>query len=235
MLCNNMSESFNAFILDARDKPIITMLEIIRSKIMERIAGRKAAMAAKLGTVCPKIKKLVDVNIEKSIGYSQKFNGEHAFEVGAHGKQFVVNVKSRTCSCGAWQLSGIPCPHSIPCLIASSQSPLESVANCYKINTFLRTYSHVLQPLEGMSQWPRDRLFPLQQPKEVRLPGRPKKSRKKAAEEVIKVGKTLKLKKWPTLHCSWCGKEKHNKTTCQDRKDGKPQVKVRFIVHNSLL
>ena len=35
---NNMSETFNGWILDARFKSIITMLEEIRKKVMERIA-----------------------------------------------------------------------------------------------------------------------------------------------------------------------------------------------------
>lgn len=34
MLLNNLSECFNKFFLDARDKPILTMLEMIRTKLM---------------------------------------------------------------------------------------------------------------------------------------------------------------------------------------------------------
>lgn len=36
MLLNNLSECFNKYILDARDKPILTMLEMIRTKLMRR-------------------------------------------------------------------------------------------------------------------------------------------------------------------------------------------------------
>lgn len=36
LLVNNMSESFNAYLLEAQDKPIITMIEIIRRKLMRR-------------------------------------------------------------------------------------------------------------------------------------------------------------------------------------------------------
>lgn len=35
-MVNNMSESFNAYLLEAQDKPIITMIEIIRRKLMRR-------------------------------------------------------------------------------------------------------------------------------------------------------------------------------------------------------
>ncbi|KAL4334057.1 hypothetical protein GQ457_07G008990 [Hibiscus cannabinus] len=68
MLLNNLCESFNKFILDARDKPIITMLEIIRTKIMQRIAKKKVE-ADKWSTIlCPKIEKDLDAAIESSNG-----------------------------------------------------------------------------------------------------------------------------------------------------------------------
>lgn len=37
MLLNNLCESFNSLIMEARDKPILTMLEKIRSILMRRI------------------------------------------------------------------------------------------------------------------------------------------------------------------------------------------------------
>ncbi|KAK8555414.1 hypothetical protein V6N13_045945 [Hibiscus sabdariffa] len=41
ILLNNLSESFNKMILESRDKPILTMTEMIRSKLMTRIAAKK--------------------------------------------------------------------------------------------------------------------------------------------------------------------------------------------------
>jgi hypothetical protein len=36
ILVNNICEYFNSYILNARDKPILTMLEMIRKKLMRR-------------------------------------------------------------------------------------------------------------------------------------------------------------------------------------------------------
>jgi hypothetical protein len=36
LLVNNISECFNSYILKARDKPILTMLEMIRKQLMRR-------------------------------------------------------------------------------------------------------------------------------------------------------------------------------------------------------
>ncbi|KAK3230937.1 hypothetical protein Dsin_002818 [Dipteronia sinensis] len=44
MLCNNMCEAFNVAILAARDKPIITMMEMIRNYLMTRLVRKMAGL-----------------------------------------------------------------------------------------------------------------------------------------------------------------------------------------------
>ncbi|KAH7844101.1 hypothetical protein Vadar_024315 [Vaccinium darrowii] len=41
---NNISKSFNSYIMEARDLPIISMFEWIRKKLMQRIQVEKAGM-----------------------------------------------------------------------------------------------------------------------------------------------------------------------------------------------
>ncbi|KAK6146113.1 hypothetical protein DH2020_019982 [Rehmannia glutinosa] len=60
MLLNNVCESFNSCILDARDKPIITMSEWIREFLMKRLQeNRDKAQSRWKGRLCPKIKKFL--------------------------------------------------------------------------------------------------------------------------------------------------------------------------------
>ncbi|KAK1591707.1 hypothetical protein Q3G72_012074 [Acer saccharum] len=44
MLCNNMCEAFNKAILQARDKPVITLMEMIRNYLMKRGLGDEQYM-----------------------------------------------------------------------------------------------------------------------------------------------------------------------------------------------
>uniref|UniRef100_A0A2N9HPZ0 Uncharacterized protein n=1 Tax=Fagus sylvatica TaxID=28930 RepID=A0A2N9HPZ0_FAGSY len=55
LIVNNLSECFNSYILDARDKPILTMLDTIRRKLMRRFQVKKASIARMSGKLCPKI------------------------------------------------------------------------------------------------------------------------------------------------------------------------------------
>ena len=54
-LANNSSESFNAMILEARDKPILAMLEWIRIKLMTKQYKKQKGIEKYIGKVCPNI------------------------------------------------------------------------------------------------------------------------------------------------------------------------------------
>ena len=57
VLMNNLSESFNSTILLARDKPIISIMEWIRSYTMSRFATLREKLNAYSSNVMPKPKK----------------------------------------------------------------------------------------------------------------------------------------------------------------------------------
>jgi len=54
-IVNNMSEAFNSVIVDARGKPIITMLEEIRVYLMEWWATKRKKVTTFEGNICPKV------------------------------------------------------------------------------------------------------------------------------------------------------------------------------------
>ncbi|KAK8607560.1 hypothetical protein V6N13_053291 [Hibiscus sabdariffa] len=54
-------------ILESRDKPILTMMEMIRSKLMTRIVAKKEAAEKIIGTLCPKIQKKMNPSYPLSL------------------------------------------------------------------------------------------------------------------------------------------------------------------------
>lgn len=92
---NNMCESFNNIIMDARFYPVISMNEAIRKKVMVRAKAEKWA-----GTICPNIFKKLKMNIERSGKCIVMWNGEHGFEVQeSDDRRYIVNLKEGSCSC----------------------------------------------------------------------------------------------------------------------------------------
>ncbi|CAL2233963.1 unnamed protein product [Prunus armeniaca] len=66
MLLNNLCESFNATILECMDRPILSMFEYIRCKLMRRIQGRRDKMLKWNKPICPRIFKKVEGNKAKA-------------------------------------------------------------------------------------------------------------------------------------------------------------------------
>lgn len=65
MLLNNLYATFNNVILKTRDKPIITMLEIIRVIMMKRIHTQRDKVMRSNGEICPFVQKILENNKKK--------------------------------------------------------------------------------------------------------------------------------------------------------------------------
>jgi hypothetical protein len=55
LLVNNICECFNSYIFKARDKPILTMLEVIRKKLLMRYQAKREGIEKLTGKLCPRI------------------------------------------------------------------------------------------------------------------------------------------------------------------------------------
>ncbi|KAG8391598.1 hypothetical protein BUALT_Bualt01G0204100 [Buddleja alternifolia] len=68
MLLNNLCESFNSSILEARENPILTVLEWIKEYLMTRLTENRDKAKKKWceKQICLKIRKIIEKNMEKS-------------------------------------------------------------------------------------------------------------------------------------------------------------------------
>ncbi|CAL9019756.1 unnamed protein product [Prunus brigantina] len=80
LLLNNLCESFNAAIIDARDKPILTCLERIRMYIMIRMANRRASCQHWRYTVGPRIFNIIEKNKLASSQCIPRLAGEKKYQ-----------------------------------------------------------------------------------------------------------------------------------------------------------
>ncbi|CAH9122936.1 unnamed protein product [Cuscuta epithymum] len=112
---NNLSEAFNSTIMVARDKPIVTMCEWIRTYLMSRIATLRSKLNMWQHRVMLKPKKRLDREIEHGGNLQPTWATDRTFEV-EHTQfvhRFVVDLQKRTCTYNYWQLIGIPCRHAV--------------------------------------------------------------------------------------------------------------------------
>ncbi|KAL4388980.1 hypothetical protein GQ457_09G022140 [Hibiscus cannabinus] len=228
ILLNNYSECFNKMIIDARDKLILTMMEIIRKKMMQRISKKAEAAQKYTGLLCPKIQKKVDTLIEQAARCWPSHAGALRYEVAfGPSDQHVVDLEAGVCSCRKWDLTGIPCAHAISAMLSIQRRPENYVDSCYHRTTQINLYSNYIFPIRGANQWeqvPEMESLPILPPIQRRPTGRPKKKRRKAADEQdngpSRGHRTLEIK------CSKCGKPRHNIRSCRGQVRGNSRLNI---------
>ncbi|WVY91036.1 hypothetical protein V8G54_036550 [Vigna mungo] len=218
VLINNLSESFNSTILLARDKPIITMMEWIRTYIMRRFATLREKATTYTGVVMPKPRKRLDREVEKSGNWIPTWAGAAKFEV-THGftmDKFVVDLSNHSCSCYFWDLVGIPCRHAVAAINYKLENPEDYVHPYYKKEAYVTCYEPEIVPINGQQLWKTSEAQSLLPPIYKTPPGRPKKLRRRDADEYVSHVKLSK--KNVLMKCSSCNAFGHNVRSCKRAK-----------------
>ncbi|CAL8992186.1 unnamed protein product [Prunus brigantina] len=228
MLLNNMYESFNSFILAYRDKPILTILEIVRCKLMRRIQGRRDKMNNWTKEICPKIFKKVEINKAKACGSVTMWSGGGKFQVGSGGiSQYIMDLDLRTCSCREWDLTGWPCVHGVAAInYNEGMNVMDYVDACYHTQTYFKAYENLILPMNGMELWDRTNMPPCMPPSYSKQPRRLRKARRKEACECSNKANVV-TKVQDSLRRGQCGRKGHNKRTCHRNLPPKTKIKKR--------
>ncbi|XP_071741008.1 uncharacterized protein [Rutidosis leptorrhynchoides] len=223
VLLSNMCEFFNRWIVDGRDKSIITCLEFIRSYLMKRIDTVKNKIMKSEGLLTPKATKVFEVIKKEASKYTMIYNGSRMFQVnGPHNDQMVVDMGQRTCACRKWKLNGMPCKHAIACIWNMRENdpkvprPEAWVHQVHHLKRWFETYQYAIFPINGRSMWPKSSVkIPILPPLKRATAGRPKKNRRKGLHEKDEIVKGDKLsKKGQVIQCGICKGFGHNRRGC---------------------
>lgn len=110
-------------------------------------------------------------------------------------------------------MTGIPCNHAISCMVYKNIDPAQFVNDLYKISTYKKIYEPWIAPMSSANMWEGNdnsqspELLP---PNMIKMPGRPKKLRKRSREE-FKAGSGKIGKKFQnSLRCRVCWQYGHN-------------------------
>ncbi|XP_016444100.2 uncharacterized protein LOC107769408 [Nicotiana tabacum] len=146
---NNFIESFNSWILEARGKPILKMLEDIRIKVMNRLREKEEEARTWGGEFSPNCLKLYAVYLKVANLCTVHFNGETGYEVSEGGDRHTLNQVEKKCTCRSWQLTGIPCPHTIRALKYEKEDPMTEISWWHNKEAYPMTYRDKLMPVRG--------------------------------------------------------------------------------------
>ncbi|KAL6514260.1 hypothetical protein OROHE_019247 [Orobanche hederae] len=125
-----------------------------------------------------------------------------------------------------WQLTGVPCIHACSAIGFMKRDVADYVGECYTISVYIAAYQNALQPLNGRKMWPAATGTPIRPPPFRMMPGRPKKKRRRGAEEERQSG--TKLKRFGLqMTCQKCLQTGHNKRSCANEAVEKPEKRKR--------
>ncbi|XP_039118366.1 uncharacterized protein LOC120254310 [Dioscorea cayenensis subsp. rotundata] len=221
---NNMCETFNGVVLDARSKPIITMLEDIRQYVMTRLAVKRDHVLKWKCECGPNIVTKLDKERKKCGKWHVEWNGGSRHEVYwdnliLHVREaYVVTLAEHVRSCRKWSKSGIPCQHAIASIAFSGLEPLDFISEYFRKEYYLKAYHNVVNPVKGREFWPLSEERTLLPPMVRRMPGRPAKKRKREPLEDKNKGRLKISRRGRVFKCSLCLAEGHNKLTCPQKK-----------------
>jgi SWIM zinc finger len=214
-------ESFNSWILQARELPILNLLEKIRQQLMVWFTERRRRGSQMHGILTPSVDSKVTVAINKARRHQVLRANDVEFEVITDCITCAVSISISTYSCKSWQQSGIPCSHAVAALLTDGKNVRDYTCQYLSVSNYQVAYNETIHPIQDQSFWNErgtnhdDFVEPISDttneavypPQTRRPPGRPKKKRVRT--------ENFGLAKQAT-HCGRCGKVEHYRTSCKE-------------------
>ncbi|CAA7049184.1 unnamed protein product [Microthlaspi erraticum] len=224
---NNLSESFNRNVREARRKPILDFLTEVKRTVMERNANRIFLTRRWKKRFTPRADKEIEINRQKAKDCKRYRTTGNVHEVDFRGDPWSVDMDKKTCGCGYWQLNGIPCMHAM-CVITNLKLDLNDyVSDYYLTSKWQALYDEGMKPVQGIKAWKRLGRLPILPP-----PNRGNKGRshgrarfKGSQESSSNPNRVTRHGRIP--QCSNCRKEEHNKARCSNPTEPPPPKRPR--------
>ncbi|XP_010521299.1 PREDICTED: uncharacterized protein LOC104800229 [Tarenaya hassleriana] len=213
---NNLSESFNKSIRDARSRPVVDMLEEIRRQTMARIAKRSKDAEKCITEFSPKAMSELEQSRDRSRHCLVIPSGHGRYEVLEFGISYAVNLSGNSCACRKWDLTGIPCQHALSIINERQENISRFISTYHSKANWVATYAGNILPVNGEPLWKKTLKFPIGVPEDKRMPGRPKKfNRKKDPHESPRKSGQM-TRHGRKITCKRCQQVGHNSKTCKN-------------------
>lgn len=198
IMTSNIAESWNAVIREARDYPILPLLEFIRSKLMNWFSERRSGNENDNNLFSLRVREILDLNFQHSGGMIASKINRVEYEVkDKYGGSFHVNLRNKSCSCNVFQSLMIPCSHAIYACTKGKVRVETLVSQVYSVQCLAAAYKEEIFPVSKMSSEPCQQsktvAFDVLPPVTRRPPGRPRKSR------ILSAGEIRVCKKFKTI------------------------------------
>ncbi|XP_044500271.1 uncharacterized protein LOC123221497 [Mangifera indica] len=207
IMTTNIAESFNALTRTARALPITILVEFLRSTLQHWFFNRRNMAGQRSHPLTPWAEDKLARHVFKSANMIVKPINMQQYEVHDSRQQvFIVNLLYRTCDCGKFQRSQIPCAHAAAIARYNNLSDCVGWVSTYYSTEYLRrVYEEDINPLGDQSTWAPSNLPVIFPPvMEQRRSGRPSSHARRPSQ-----GEEVRQQ-----YCSRCHQPGHTRLRC---------------------
>uniref|UniRef100_A0A2P2MXP3 SWIM-type domain-containing protein n=1 Tax=Rhizophora mucronata TaxID=61149 RepID=A0A2P2MXP3_RHIMU len=209
-ITENVAESFNNWLDEVQDLPMVQKVEALRCKMMELMYKHQTDSSEWATKLTPSKEQKLQEEILKSFDLRVFVSSDTLFEVHDRDSVIVVDIEKSDCNCMRWKLTGIPCSHAIAVFSRKHWSAYDYCSRYFTADSFRLTYSKSINPVletfqpqdEDKAASERARVLPPISPRPL---DQPEEKRKKPQRELKRI-----------MTCSRCRGEGHNKVTCKE-------------------
>jgi hypothetical protein len=153
---NNLSECFNSWISKLKDQQIVDMLDKIRTMLITKFVERYKVASNMVGIKIPSIIEHLNATSKEIKDHEVQTIGGLTTEVTVSTFRHAINLDGKTCSCGAWQVTGQPCNHALSVIgkLSGEVQMEELVHEYYSIDRLRKTYVGAFTPMTSKHQCP---------------------------------------------------------------------------------
>ncbi|KAL8156429.1 hypothetical protein AgCh_001498 [Apium graveolens] len=184
IMTTNMAESWNNAIKVARKLPITALVKTIFHKLVayfdqHRIEVEKQCVDGNLFTL--HANKMLNRWKKSASGHhvtvfdrdSWIFSVTTMKRGQKGGKEHIVRLMERICTCNKWQTFHIPCSHVLACCANQNLDYTTLVSKWYRLDNARNVYGSAFEPLPGEDSWPLFDRFPKVVPDIEDIPKKP--------------------------------------------------------------
>ena len=150
--------------------------------LMGRFQANRKMILNVESELCPKIRKRLYKEKMTNNKWLVCWASHTKFEVKNMLESFIVDLAKSKCSYRKWDITDIPCVHTISCKFFNREKAEKYVDECYKVTTYQACYEPLIDPINGQNMQRPSVLPPVQPPIKRIPPGRPKKRAKEPDE-----------------------------------------------------
>ncbi|GJS41509.1 zinc finger, CCHC-type containing protein [Tanacetum coccineum] len=153
-MTSNSAESVNALSRHSRKLPICMMIDWFIKSLQQWYFEHRQTADEHKHELTPWAEAKLAQRIAKSATWTVRPAANYLYNVVDYYKNATVDLNTRTCSCGQWQLSGLPCGHLIVVMRHLRQSSANQFAfSCFKTSVWRASYNEVIYDVGHPSEW----------------------------------------------------------------------------------